>query len=160
MLYSRHLWTMGIAILCLLGIILWETPQVVWTALADPQYATSPRTSVQRYWDMLDARQIDLARDLVDTGEENFEPEEFRTWEKMLKDDPYLTINKVEFLDTGNPQNIVVRVSWKSLSNSFESASYSFQLVETEQGWRIHQIRRIQNVSAAGGRKYGELLEA
>jgi len=143
MLYSRHLWTLGIAILCLLGLILWETPQAVWNTLADPQFASSPRVSVQHYWDMLDSRQTDLARELLTVDPAGTVPAEFQTWEKSLKQDPFLTIKQVEFLDTGNSQNIIVRVSWNSLASPTEAATYSFQVVETEQGWRIHQIRRI-----------------
>jgi len=143
MLYSRHLWILGIAILCLLGLTLWKTPQAVWNTLTDPQFASSPRVSVLRYWDMLDSRQTDLARELLTVDQAGAVPVEFQTWEKNLKEDPFLTIKQVEFLDSGNSQNIIVRVSWNSLASATEVATYSFQVVETEQGWRIYQIRRI-----------------
>lgn len=158
MLYSRHVWTLGIAILCLFGLILWESPQAVWSTLVDPQYSSSPRTSVQKYWDLLDSRQLDLARELLVEDGEGSLPVEFGSWKKSLQDDPFLVIQRVEFLETDDPQNLVVRVTWNTLADVADQAIYSFQVISTEQGWRIRQIRRVEDVPTTGGRGDGQLL--
>ncbi|HWQ40584.1 MAG TPA: hypothetical protein VN456_00940 [Desulfosporosinus sp.] len=146
---SRYVWLLGISLFCLITLISLKTPQTVISTLADPQYGDSPRTTIQHFWNLMDLRQTDLARDLLSLPEGSSDESEFRAWETRLNKDPMLSLQKVEFMnpDLGISQAVVVRVSWTSLDQGVQRVTFSINLKQTEKGWRIQGIKRINDPS-------------
>jgi hypothetical protein len=146
---SRYVWLLGISLFCLIALISLKTPQTVISTLADPQFGESPRTTIQNFWNLMDRRQTDLARDLLDLPEGSSDENEFRAWETRLNKDPMLSLQKVEFMnsDSDSSQAEVVRVSWTSLNQGVQRVTFSINLKQTEKGWRIQRIKRINDPS-------------
>lgn len=146
---SRYVWLLGISLFCLITLVSLKTPQTVISTLADPQYGDSPRTTIQNFWNLMDRRQTDLARDLLDLPEGSSDEFEFIAWETRLNKDPMLSLQKVEFMnsESGISQAVVVRVSWLSLDQGVQSVTFSINLKQTEKGWRIQRIKRINDLS-------------
>lgn len=142
---SRYVWLLGISLVCLITIIVLKTPQTVISTLADPQYGSSPRTTIQHFWNLMDLRQTDLARGLLSLPEGSLDETEFRAWESRLNKDPMLSLQKVEFMnsDSGISPVEVVRVSWSSPVEGEQQITFSINLKQTEKGWRIQRIKRI-----------------
>ncbi len=68
-------------------------------------------------------------------------------WEMIVKDDALLKLLKVEFLDIRNPQAVIVKVSWSSALNKVQTTMYSFDVRQTNKGWRIWGIKKINDLS-------------
>lgn len=136
---SRYLWILGIALLCLAGILAWKSPGTVMSALAHPEYADSPRATVQHFWNLLDSREMAIAEEMVAPGKSV----ELQALTQLLEKNPLLSLQKVEFLDTTNPQAVVVRVFWLSPPKDVESQKYVFDLEQYERGWRIISCKRL-----------------
>lgn len=145
---SRYAWLLGISLFCLITIIVLKTPQTVISTLADPHYGNSPRTTIQHFWKLMDLRQTDLARDLLSLQEGSLDENEFIAWETRLNKDPMLSLQKVEFmnLDSDISQSVVVRISWTSPVQGVEQVTFSINLKQTEKGWRIQRIKRINDL--------------
>lgn len=150
---SRYLWFLGISLFCLVTIVVLKTPQAVMTTLADPQYGSSPRTTIQQFWKLMDLRQTDLARDLIIVTQGSVDEGEFKAWESRLNKDPMLSLQKVEFMSSelDGSQAIIVRVSWMSSVQKAQHALFSMKLEQTEKGWRIEEFMRINDLSLMGG---------
>ncbi|MDQ7093959.1 hypothetical protein REC12_10190 [Desulfosporosinus sp. PR] len=150
MRHSRYAWILGLAIVCLVTIVTFQTPQTVITTMSDPHYQKSSRTTIQHFFSLLDLRQTDLARDLLVLPEGSLDDQEFKTWETTLNKDPLLSLQKVEFLnfDPANTQGIIVRVSWSSPLENVQQVTYSISLKPTEKGWRIQQLKKINYPAA------------
>lgn len=148
MRHSRYVWIIGVALLCLFLTISWKTPQAVITAITDPLYSDSPQLTIQRFWNFLDSRQVDLAKGLIKNDNTpvsgiNLIDE----LEEVVEQDPLLKIQKIEFFDVRNPQSIIVKVTWRSSLHNVQTAMYSFDVRRTNQGWRIWAIKQINNIS-------------
>lgn len=160
MRHSRYVWLLGLSLFCLIAIIALKTPQTVISALADPYYGNSPRATIQHFWKLMDLRQTDLARDLLILQEGSLDENEFKAWETMLNKDPLLSLQKVEFLnsDSVTSQAVVVRVSWTSPVQEAHQVTFSINLKQTEKGWRIQRIKRMNDLSFLG-RNYKALRQ-
>ncbi len=159
MQHSRYVWLTGIITLCLFLTLSWKTPQAVVTALADPSFSDSPQITVQRFWNFLDSRQVDLAKGLLrNDGTPSAGMNLFNEWAKVMEQDALLGLQKVEFLDLRNPEAVIVKVTWRSSSQQVQSAIYSFDVRRTNQGWRIWQIKQTNDLSFSGGDVYGKLF--
>ncbi|TGE32345.1 hypothetical protein [Desulfosporosinus sp. Sb-LF] len=145
---SRYVWLLGISLFCLISIIALKTPQTVISTMADPQYGNSTRTTVQHFWKLMDLRQTDLARDLLKLPEGSLDESEFKAWETRLNKNPMLSLQKVEFMtsDLGISQGVVVRVFWTSPDQGVQHVTFSNDLIQTEKGWRIQRIKRINDL--------------
>jgi len=97
----------------------------------------------------MDLRQTDLARDLLILPEGSSDENEFKAWATRLNKDPMLSLQKVEFMNTdlGISQAVVVRVSWTSLDQGVQRVTFSINLKQTENGWRIQRIKQINDPS-------------
>jgi hypothetical protein len=148
MRYSRYVWFLGLSFFCLITIIAVRTPQTVISALADPYYGNYPQQTIQHFWQLMDLRQTDLARDLLMMPEGSLDQKEFREWETKLNKDPLLSLQKVEFMnsDSAISQGVVVRVFWTSPIEDVQYVTFSINLMQSEKGWRIEQIKRINNI--------------
>lgn len=156
---SRYVWLTGIITLCLFLTLTWETPQVVFSALADPSYSDSPQITVQRFWNLLDSRQIDLAKGLFDNDGQHSEGINLLDeWENIVQKNALLGLQRVEFLDVSNPKAVVVKVTWSSSLHEIKTAFYSFDVRRTNRGWRIWAIKQVNDLSFSGGDVYGELF--
>ena len=146
---SRYVWLMGISLFCLVTLVVLKTPQTVISTLSNPQYGNSPRSTIQHYWNLMDLRQTDLAHDLLSKPVGSSDENEFRAWETRLNKDPMLSLQKVEFMnsDSGISQAVVVRVTWTSTVQGEQQVTFSINLKQTENGWRIQQIKQINNLS-------------
>lgn len=153
MRHSRYVWVIGLILIAFLGMMAWESPQVVWTTLADPGYNDSARATVQHFWNLMDARQLDLARNLF-TENSDQALTEFRNWQEHLTTDPFLSVQRLEFVSTDDPLKIVTRVYW----NSLNPVTFHFALQKTNESWRIIQMHRTDGLSLVGGNNYGEFL--
>lgn len=159
MQHSRYVWLTGIISLCLFLTLSWKTPQAVLSALADPSYSDSPQITVQRFWNFLDSRQVDLAKGLLkNDGAPTSGISLLDEWKKIVEQDALLRFQKVEFLDLRNPQALIVKVTWSSSLRQVQTAMYSFDVRRTNQGWRIWQIKQINDLSFSGGDVYGKLF--
>lgn len=148
MRYSRYVCFIGLSIFCLITIIAFKTPQTVISALADPYYGDSPHNAIQHFWKLMDLRQTDLARDLLIMPEGSLDQKEFSEWETRLDSDPLLSLHKLEFInsDSAISQGVVVRVYWTSPSEPIQYVTFSINLKQSEKGWRIERIKRINNI--------------
>lgn len=148
---SRHVWLLGISLLCLVTIIALKTPQAVISTLADPQYGSSPRTTIQQFWKLMDMRQTNLASDLVTLQEGSADESEFKAWVSILNNDPMLSLQNVEFMNStlDGSQAVIVRVSWTSSIQKVQQVMFSMNLTQTEKGWRIGGIKRMNDLSFA-----------
>lgn len=149
MRHSRYVWLLGLSLLCLITIITFKTPQTVISALADSHYGSSPRSTIQHFWTLMDLRQTDLVRDLLSLPVGSLDENEFSAWENRLNKDPLLSLQKVEFmnsdLNSATSQAVVVRVFWTSPVQDVQNVTFSFNLKQTEKGWRIERIKRMNN---------------
>lgn len=148
MRYSRYVWFLGLSLFCLITIITFKTPQTVISALADPHYGDSPQKTIQHFWQLMDFRQTDLARDLLIIPEGSLDQKEFREWETRLNKDPLLSLQKLEFMnsDSAISQGVVVRVFWTSPIEDVQYVTFSINLKQSEKGWRIERIKRLNNI--------------
>ena len=148
MRYSRYVWFLGLSLFCLITIIGFKTPQTVISALADPHYVGSPQKTIQHFWKLMDLRQTDLARDLLIMQEGSLDQKVFREWETKLNKDPLLSLQKLEFMNSDSAifQGVVVRVFWTSTIEDVQHVTFSINLKQSEKGWRIEQIKEMNNV--------------
>lgn len=148
MRYSRYVWFMGLSLFCLIMIIAFKTPQTVISTLADPNYADTPQKTIQHFWKLMDLRQLDLARDLLVLQEGSLDQKEYREWESRLNQDPLLSLQKLEFLnsDSDASQGVVVRVYWTSPIEDVQFVTFSISLIQSEKGWLIEKIKRIDDI--------------
>lgn len=152
---SRSFWLIVIGLFCVLGITAWETPRVVVSALADPYYSDSPQMTVQHFWQYLDSRQTNLARGLLVDQGSSISNKEIDVWQHRLESDAFLTLQKMVFLDTRNPNALIVQVFWSSPGEK-QTITYSFDIRQTVNGWRIQELKRLSNLSSSGWNLYGE----
>lgn len=147
MRYSRYVWFLGLSLFCLITLIAVKTPQTVISALADPHFGDSPQKTIQHFWQLMDHRQTDLARDLLVMPEGSLDQKEFQEWETRLNKDPLLSLQKVVFMnsDSGIAQGVVVRVFWTSSIEEVQSVTFSINLKQTEKGWRIERLKRMKD---------------
>jgi len=150
---SRYVWFLGISLFCLMTIIVFKTPEAVISTLADPQYGSSPRTTVQQFWKYMDLRQTNLARDLIILPEGSADESEFKAWESLMNKDPLLSLQKVEFMnpEVEGSKEVVVRILWTSSVEKELQAVFTMNLAQTENGWKIRGIKRINDLSYIGG---------
>lgn len=150
---SRHVWLIGISLLCMVTLVVLKTPQTVISTLADPQYGKSPRTTIQQFWKLMDLRQSNLADDLLILEPGSEDENEFKAWVSILKNDPMLSLQKVEFMNSNSDgsQAIIVRVSWISSVQKVQHAMFSMSLTQRENGWRILGFKRINDLTFMGG---------
>ena len=146
---SRYVWLLGLSLICLITIITFKTPQTVISALANSHYGNSPRSTIQHFWALMDRRQTDLARDLLILPAGSLDENEFSAWETRLNKDPLLSLQKVEFMNldsnSATSQAVVVRVFWTSSVQDVQNVTFSMNLKQTEKGWRIEQIKRMNS---------------
>lgn len=154
---SRHVWLLGISLFCMVTLVVLKTPQAVISTLADPQYGSSPRTTIQQFWKLMDLRQSNLASDLVVLEQGSEDENEFKAWVSILKKDPMLSLQKVEFMNSNfdGSQAIIVRVSWISSVQKVQHAMFSMSLMQTENGWRIQGFKQINDLTFMGGDRDG-----
>ena len=149
---SRYVWLMGLAILCLAAIIAFRTPQTVISTLVDPNYRNSPQATIQYFWNLMDLRQTKLARELLISPQLSSDEKEFEFWETKLNNDPMLSLQKVDFVnsESDNTSTELVEVTWTSPIQEIQQAAFSMNLKLTEKGWRIQSLRRIKDFSLGG----------
>lgn len=150
---SRHVWLLGISLFCLVTLVVFKTPQAVISTLADPQYGSSPQSTIQQFWKLMDLRQTNLASDLVNLEQGSADESEFESWVSILNNDPMLSLQKVEFMnsDLEGSQGIIVRVSWTSSVQKVKPVVFSMSLTPSANGWRIQEIKRMNDLSFMGG---------
>ncbi|MDR3602727.1 MAG: hypothetical protein P4L49_19995 [Desulfosporosinus sp.] len=150
MRHSRYVWVLGLSLFCLTTIITFQTPQTVISALADSHYGNSPHSTIQHFWTLMDLRQTDLAHDLLSLPVGSLDENEFNGWETRLNKDPLLSLQKVEFMNSdlksATSQAVVVRVFWTSPVQDVQHVTYSLSLKQTEKGWRIERIKRLNTL--------------
>ena len=142
MRHSRYIWILAISLSCLLGLMAWKTPESVLSALAHPEYADSPHAAIQHFWNLLDSRQFDLAREMTG-GSQLQELPEFTALSQTLAQNPLLSLQKVEFVDGGDPAAITVKVTWVVPPREVKDFTYRFSLVQRGDSWRIAQFSRL-----------------
>lgn len=148
MQHSRYPWLIGIILLSLFLFLSWKTPQTVITAMTDPFYSDSPQLTIQKFWNFLDSRQVDLAKGLIRNETTPSEGIDLVSeLKKIVEEDALLKLKKVEFLDLSNPQAIIVKVTWSSSLHKVQTKMYCFDVRKTNLGWRIWEIKIINNLS-------------
>ncbi|MHB1651188.1 MAG: hypothetical protein ACYCVD_01765 [Desulfitobacteriaceae bacterium] len=140
---SRNLWIIVIGLLCLGGMFFKESPQAVLSALAHQGYADSPRAVILHFWNLLDARQIELAKGMIGDPSSPQTSIELMGLADILDKNPLFSLQKVDFLETDNPQAIVVSVSWVSPPQNVQTIKYTFDVKSMKQGWRIINLKRL-----------------
>lgn len=143
---------------CLFGILAWQTPEKVWTVMANPEYNNSSEATVKMFWKYVDQRQLNLAQKLIREESQSGE-NEFATLQTFLEKNPLTFLDKLEMLGEAKDNNILVRVAWKFQGSRQTEEVYRFSLSETVQGWRILEIKRLDGVSLIGIQKDKRVLE-
>lgn len=150
MRHSRYLWILMISAICLVVVIAWKTPQSVVSAMAQPQFADSPRVAVQRFWDCLDNRQLELADQLILSQELSpMGMHEIATWKELVEKNPFLSLKKLEFLSASSQKGMLIRVTWASTLQDNITATYAIETQSTSEGWKISQIKKVTPQSMA-----------
>lgn len=159
---SRYLWLIGISFFCLMTIIVFKTPQKVISTLAEPQYGSSPKTTVQQFWKYMDLRQTNLAREFLVLPDDSPDEQEFKFWESQMNRDPLLSLQKVELLNPegAGAESMVVRVSWTSALQEVQQVLFAMNLAQTDKGWKIQGLKRINSLSYIGRDRRGSSLQA
>jgi hypothetical protein len=148
MQHSRYPWLIGLILLSLFLFLSWKTPQTVMKAITDPFFTDSPQLTIQKFWNFLDSRQIDLAGGLIRNEGTPIEGIDLVSeLKKTVEEDALLKLQKVEFLDLRNPQAVIVKVSWGSSLHKVQTKMYCFDVRKTNLGWRIQGIKIINNLS-------------
>lgn len=150
MRHSRYLWLLMIIVSCLVVVIAWKTPQSVVSAMAQPQFTDSPRVAVQRFWDCLDNRQLELADQLILSQE--LSPlgiQEVENWKELVEKNPFVSLKNLEFLSVSSPKDMMVRVSWASSLQDDVIVTYAIETQSTSEGWKISQIKKVVPQSMA-----------
>ncbi|AET68879.1 hypothetical protein Desor_3382 [Desulfosporosinus orientis DSM 765] len=158
---SRYVWLIGLSLFCMMTLIVLKTPQKVISTLAQPEYGSSAKTTIQQFWKFMDLRQTNLARDLLILPKGSGDESEFKLWESQMNNDPLLSLQKVEFLnsDMGSSDTIIVRVSWKSTVQEIQLVLFSMNLIQTEKGWKIQGLKRINSLSYIGRDRHGSSFQ-
>lgn len=146
---SRYIWIILISGLCMIGMVFWSGPEKVWSALADGSYGNQSVAVVQRFWQALDLRQTSLAQAM--TAEDNAADQELDYWTDLVNRDPLIKLQKTEFIEVETPESLMVRVVWSDGMGETYSFSYAFVMRETEQGWKIQSINKVNDLSFVGG---------
>lgn len=147
---SRYVWIMGITLVCLLGIVAWKSPQSVMVSLTQPHYADSPQAAVQRFWGYLDTRQLELAEQLLMAKELNpLGQQEFELWKAQVKNNPLISLKKMELADSPQPNSVLVNVEWTSPVKDKIVQTYVMETRATAEGWKIIQIQKLDVQSLA-----------
>ncbi|SHN82399.1 hypothetical protein [Desulfitobacterium chlororespirans] len=147
---SRYVWIMGITLVCLLGIVAWKSPQSVMVSLTQPHYADSPQAAVQRFWGYLDTRQLELAEQLLMDKELNpLGQQEFELWKAQVKNNPLISLKKMELADSPQPNSVLVNVEWTSPVKDKIVQTYVMETRATSEGWKIIQIQKMDVQSLA-----------
>ncbi|MGE4273199.1 MAG: hypothetical protein AB7E31_10060 [Desulfitobacterium sp.] len=147
---SRYVMVMAITLMCLIGIVSWKSPQAVMVALTEPQYADSPRVAVQRFWGYLDTRQLELAERLVLAKDLNpFGQQEVELWKKQVTNNPLISLKKLEFANSLDPNIIMVSVEWSSSVKDRILETYLMETRSTAEGWKIIRIQKVNAQSLA-----------
>lgn len=148
---SRYVWLLGITFICLLGITALKSPQAVMVALAEPQYADSPRVAVQRFWGYLDSRQLELAEQLLIPKQLNpLGKQEVEIWKDRVERNPLITLRKLDFIDSTTPNTVIVKINWSSPLKEEIFETYIMEVKSTPEGWKITQISKtsVQSLAA------------
>lgn len=154
MRHSRYVWLLGITLMSLIAITAWKSPQAVMVALAEPQYADSPRVAVQRFWGYLDSRQLELAEQLLVPKQMNpLGKHEVELWEARVEQNPLITLKKLEFADSPSPNMIIVKVEWSSPLKEKIVETYALETQSTPEGWKILQFKKMSVQSLADSLK-------
>lgn len=150
MRHSRYLWYFMIIMSCLVIMIAWKTPQSVVSAMAQPEFADSPRVAVQRFWDCLDNRQMELADQFLLNQELSpLGKYEIESWKGHVENNPFLSLKELEFLSSSSQKDMMIRVSWASPLKENLTATYVIETQSTSEGWKISQIKKITPQSMA-----------
>ncbi|MDD2234086.1 MAG: hypothetical protein PHV03_04100 [Desulfitobacteriaceae bacterium] len=148
MQHSRYPWLIGIILLSLFLFLSWKTPKTVITAIANPFFSDSPQLTIQKFWNFLDSRQIDLVEGLIRSEGTPIEGRDLVSeLKKIVEEDALLKLQKVEFLDLRNSQAIIVKVTWSSSLNEAQTKMYCFDVRKTNLEWRIWGIKMFNNLS-------------
>jgi hypothetical protein len=148
MQHSRYLLLIGVVLLSLFLILSWKTPQSVMTSMTDPFYSNSPQITIQKFWNFMDLRQADLAKGLIrNEGTPIKGMDLVYEWERIVEEDALLKLQKIEFLDLRNPQAVIIKVTWSSSLHEGQTTMYSFDVRQTNRGWRIWGIKQINDLS-------------
>ena len=154
---SRYTWLMLICMVCLLGTIAWAGPQTSWSALASGNYTKDSKVAVQHFWNVLDARQTELAYAMFD--ENGLKSSELAYWIDLVRHDPLIRLQKTEILDVEESGILRTRVSWINEEQVITSSIYQFTLINTGQGWKISEFKKIgDELSVVEGIKNEQLL--
>lgn len=158
---SRYVWLLGLSLFCMMTIFVLKTPQKVISTLAEPQYGSSAKTTIQQFWRLMDLRQTNLAQDLLILPKGSSDESEFKLWESQMNDDPMLSLQKVEFLnpEMDSAETFIVRVLWTSPVQDVQTVLFSMNLTQTEKGWKIQGLKRINNLSYIGRNRYGNSVQ-
>lgn len=150
MRHSRYLWFVIIVVSCLIVMITWKTPQTVVSAMTQPDFADSPRVAVQRFWNCLDTRQCELADQFLIRQDMNeLSQKEIENWMTLVKKNPLISLQKLEFLSSSSPLSVLIRVFWVSPLDEKISAVYMCETQSTPSGWKISQLKKVASQSMA-----------
>lgn len=149
MRHSRYVWLIGLSFFCLITILTFQTPQTVISALANPYDGDSPQVTIRHFWKLMDQRQTDLARELLIVPEKSPDEQEFKMWETRLNKNPMLSLQKVQFMNSkiGPSEPVIVRVYWTSSLGDAQFVTFSINLLQVENRWRIQGFKLIKDLS-------------
>jgi hypothetical protein len=132
-----------ISLACLLGVIVWQSPEKVWLTMSVPSYADSPDKFVQHFWRLIDQRQLELAEACIDQAQ----PETALTMaqlEEFVSQNPWVAVNQARIVDRKAAGLMIVEIVWKTEPQRFSRQNYCMECQPEAAGYKLIQFQQIQ----------------
>ena len=139
MLFNRHLFIITFSVFFIGVIFWWQNPNIAVTAMTKGDFAWNSYTAVKSYWTRLDNRQFDLARALISEDA----VEAHTVIEERLDENPFLSIQRLQILNTSEADRYVCKVTMGSAIDEKEEQAYYIDVQASEKGWIISSIQII-----------------
>ena len=139
MLLNRHFYFLILSVFFIGIIFSWQTPGNSVSAMVKGEQSSNPYAVVKNYWKRMDYRQFDLASELLSEKANK----EHVYLEKVLTDNPFLSIQRVD-CETGlNQDEMIVTVLYGSTIDQKQQINYLFKFKYSEGRWLISSLTPI-----------------
>jgi len=79
-----------------------------------------------------------IAKELNPLGQKEFE-----LWKDQVKNNPLISLKKMEFAESPQPNIVMVNVEWSSPIKDKIVETYIMETKSTTEGWKIIQIQKL-----------------
>jgi len=139
MLFNRHFFIICFSVFLIGVIFWWQKPVGAVSAMSGGEVRTNPYHTVKNYWKRLDYRQFDFAREMVAATAIL----EHQQLEKILQDNPLLSIQKVDINNTQDNSIFNVKITSGSVIDTQKEVLYQIGVGQSDQKFMITSIQEI-----------------